>query len=225
VRRADGEPLGDVDAAARVAGHWYVATKPAPLAGAQTTVVWSIDGSVAHEIARVPRAEGGGPNERPESVLLATRADGRALGLLVRGQPIERRNASEMWLVPVDVESGSAGDPVPLAPDDFDGVALHACTDDDAGWTVDLPFDHRQAKLRVDGVTTNLAQPLARLRVGVGRGCVERLASDLDYYGARNVETFVKGKKQTAALTGATIPMAVYTLSPPARFALRCAVK
>jgi hypothetical protein len=227
VRRSDGEPLTEVDAAARVAGHWYVVTKPAQLAGAQTTVIWSLDGSVAHEIARVPRAEGGASNERPESVLLSTRTDGRALGLVVRGQPMERRNASEMWLVPIDVESGGVGEPQALAPDDFEGLVLHACSDDDVGWTLDLPFDHRQGKIHVGATTTSLQQPLARLRIGVGRACIERLASDLDYYGARNVETFVKGKTlaKGAPLAGATIPVAVYTASPPARFALRCLVK
>jgi hypothetical protein len=227
VRRADGEPVPEVEAASRVAGHWYVVTKPAPFSGAQTTVIWSIDGSVAHEVARVARAEGVGANERPEPLLLATRSDGRALGLVVRGQPMERRNASEMWLVPVDVESGSVGDPLPLAADDFDGIALHACTDDDVGWTLDLPFTHRQGKLRVGSTATNLQQPLARLRVGVGHGCIERLASDLDYYGARNAEAFVKGKTPAkgAPLSGATIPVAVYEISPPMRFALRCLVK
>ncbi len=228
MRRADGESLlFDVEAVARVGGRWYVVTKATPFSGPPTMLVWSIDGSVAHEIARVPRAEGGGPNEQPEPVRLATRADGRSLALVVRGQPMERRNASEQWLVPIDIESGTVGDPLPLASDDFDGAPFHACTDDDAGWTLDLPLDRRPGIIHVGGTTTNVAQPLARVRVGAGHSCLERVSSDLDYNGARNVESFVKGKAAAkgAASTGMTIPVAVYTASPPARFALRCSVK
>ena len=227
VRRADGEALSEVDAAARVSGRWFVVTRSTPFVGAQTMVVWSIDGSVAHEIARVPRAEATGGNGQPEAVRLATRVDGRTLGLIVRGQPMERRDASELWLVPIDVENGTVGDPIALAPDELDGSNLHACTDDDTGWTFDVPLDRRPGAIHVGGTSTQLQQPLARVRVAPGHTCLERLASDLDYYGARNADAFVRGKiaAKSSPLMGTTIAVAVYTTSPPARFALRCAVK
>src|SRR5207245_2646276 len=44
VKRLDGEPLGEIDAAIRVAGHWYVTTAQAAHELA-ATVVWLLDGS------------------------------------------------------------------------------------------------------------------------------------------------------------------------------------
>src|SRR5690606_22853933 len=54
IRRADGEPFGEVESAVRVSGRWFVASPSGP-AGTHN-VIWQSEGGVARELTRVPRA-------------------------------------------------------------------------------------------------------------------------------------------------------------------------
>src|SRR5262249_47729254 len=76
IRRADGEPFGEIEGVVRTAGRWFLATPPSVGAPAPVTVIWQVEGAVARELVRVPRALGdGAPSGRTK---LARRSDGRA---------------------------------------------------------------------------------------------------------------------------------------------------
>ena len=122
IRRANGEPLGELDAAVHAAGRWYVATPPPAQAAAQggrlEAIVWQIDGPVARELARIPRIPG--PEGRALSpARLALRTDGRALGYVVDGQPLSERAEATRWVAAIDLDTGAVGDIELLGSIDF----------------------------------------------------------------------------------------------------------
>ncbi len=173
IERADGEPFGEVDAAARVGGRWYIATPPRQGDRAEATV-WQVDGAVAHELARVPRS-----NDRAHGGL-AWRSDGKAIGFFVTGTP---SSWPTRWLVPIDLETGALGDVESLGAQDFgDRPALPACTGDDAGWSLDAPglFPIRLAISGAEPASVSLGAPLVRVRVSGARACIERLGGSVD---------------------------------------------
>lgn len=213
VRRPGGDPFPDVEGAVRAGGRWYLAT----MQGAgelAATVVWLLDGVGAREVARVPR---GGVEGRP-ALHLARRSDGRALGLVVDGQ------AAMRWVVPLDLETGALGDPEPLAPVDLSDRRVTACTGDDAGWSLDVPYP---AAVRVHGppsIDASMSAPFARLRLSREKACVERLMGSLE------------GTTPVAGGRGVTLPLAqrrgsdartidVSVLSARARYPLRCTLR
>ena len=55
VRPPAGDGFQDVEAAARVAGRWYIATPQAP-GELDATVVWLLEGTSGREVARIPRS-------------------------------------------------------------------------------------------------------------------------------------------------------------------------
>ncbi|HEY8040465.1 MAG TPA: hypothetical protein VIF15_11755, partial [Polyangiaceae bacterium] len=177
VRRPGGDAFADVEGAARIAGRWYVATMQS--AGElAASVVWAIDGGVAREIARVPRV---GFEARP-ALHIARRTDGRALGLVVDGQPDAERGTTMRWVVGVDLDSGAVGDPEPLAPVDLSGRTVTACAGDDAGWQVDLPYPGTIRVRSAPAWSAVLQSPVARLRLSRERACVERVLGSVDGY-------------------------------------------
>ena len=101
VRRADGEPLGEIEGIVRASGRWLFATPPGTGTAAPTTTIWQIEGAVARELVRVPRAMNELPNAGPTGARtkLARRSDGRAIGLVVEGQPSVDRasNVCQRW--------------------------------------------------------------------------------------------------------------------------------
>lgn len=189
VRRADGEPFGQVDFATRAAGHWYLATRQA-YGELAASVLWRVDGGMAHEFARVPRAAFD-PRTQPAGVGLARRSDGRAIGLVVDGQPPPDRPFPLRWVLPIDLESGTASEPESLGAADLgDRVAVRLCAAEDAGWILDTAW-RASARIALDtrtGVGTakggTLKNLYARERLSTERACIERLSGTYEPDGA-----------------------------------------
>jgi hypothetical protein len=191
VRRADGEPLGDIESAVRASGRWYLATE-APSArgmGRAESIVWQVDGALARELARIPRTSA--PDGRIASGRLAARSDERTLGFVVDGQPLAERAGPTRWVAGIDLDTGSVVDVDLLGPfylGDQRSIAL--CTADDAGFSLDLPLEGPSAipisvsSRSAHGSPASLFGALhgafARVRLAPSQVCVERLAGSLD---------------------------------------------
>jgi hypothetical protein len=197
VRRAGGEPLGDIDAALHAGGRWYVATSSgAPAAGPFEAVLWQLDGAVARELARIPRT----PlalGDRISSGRLAVRADGGALGYLVEGEPEPGRAEPTRWVAPIDLDTGAIGDIESLGSFGFaDRRSFTACTNDDTGWSFDIPVEQLpnfSVWLTAPGWSGGVHGATVRVRVGPARTCVERVAGTVarssDPFGPRSAPT------------------------------------
>ena len=130
------DAFADVEGATRISGRWYLATHQAP-GELAATVVWRLDGGQARELARVPRA---GIDAR--SLARASpggRTDGR-WGWWSTDRRARTGRLVMRWVVPVDLETGTVGDPEPLAPVDLSDRAVTFCKGEDSGWQVDLPY-------------------------------------------------------------------------------------
>ena len=175
VHRPGGDPFPEVEAAARVNGHWYVATIQA--AGElPATVVWMINDGTAREVARVPRT---GFEARP-ALRIARRTDGHALGLVVDGQPDSQHETVWRWVLGIDLESGAIAEPEPLAPKELNDRAISLCTGDDGGWVVELPYPG-QVRFQVGGHGEfPIHSAIARMRISRERACVERMFGSAD---------------------------------------------
>jgi hypothetical protein len=176
VRRADGEPFVEIEAAVRAGGHWYLATAGA--GGPTSTVLWEVEGGVARELVRLPRAalDGAKPPLR-----LARRVDGRSLGVVVDGQPAADRTVAQRWIAPVDLETATIGAPEHVGSSDFGGATLAACRGDESGWIADLPLSG-SVLLSSQGRSAALRQMLARVRLSTSGACLERLSGTGDLF-------------------------------------------
>lgn len=215
VRRPGGDPFADVEGATRVAGRWYLAT--AQSAGElPATVVWAVDGTSAREIARLPRVGG----ESLTALRLGRRVDGRAVGVVVDGQPAIEGGTSPRWVVGIDLESGAVSDPERLArliPGE--AGASPFCGADDGGWQVDLPSP---ANVRVharSGSVATLQGPLLRLRLTHDHACIERVSGSL---GSDAAALAAMPSAPRAPVEGRTVETAVY--AGRLRRGLRCVV-
>ncbi|HEY1696794.1 MAG TPA: hypothetical protein VGG39_31755 [Polyangiaceae bacterium] len=221
VRRAGGEPLPDVEAAVRAGSRWYLATAE-PAGDVAATVVWMLDGSQAREIARLPRTVA----EPHGGVRLARRMDGRALGVLVDGQPAGDGGPYERWVASVDLETGAVGEPEELAPFDLSDRSIAFCTGDDSGWQVDLPYP---GTVRIENGTRGdylFQNALARMRLSTRRACVERLAGamqalpqDAPWVQARSTRPF---GRDPLTRRGDVRTIDVEFTSSRMRYAIRC---
>jgi hypothetical protein len=183
IRRADGEPFGEIDTAMRAGGRWWVVT-PGHAGERNESVVWQVEGPIARELARVPRT---GANGRPSTPRLAWKSDGRALGLVVDGSPSGDRSGPTRWVVAIDPESGALGGVEPLGSSDLgDRASLAACGGDENGWRLDLPA---QFPIAISPASTptapaetmgSLHGALARMLISESRACVSRLTGALD---------------------------------------------
>jgi hypothetical protein len=231
LHRGDNEPFGQVDAAVRAAGHWYLLTPQGP-GELPAAVVWRVDFGAATELARVPRTTLDG---RPAPGRLARRADGRAVGVLVEGQSAERSSALR-WVVPIDLESGTAGEPEPLGAADLgDRAEVGVCTGEETGWVLDAPWNSTvRIGLGKEAAPTEACPPgrlcssglvdarpvtnlYGRFRVTRAGACLERLSGTLDM-GSSGTDGLRKGPTQTH--DAPSLPLSV--LSGRDRFALRC---
>jgi hypothetical protein len=229
IRRADGEPFADVDFAIHSGGHWYLVTREAK-DEPRAAVVYRVDGSEAHEFARVPRAPFEG--RAAPAPRLAHRTDGRAIGVVVDGQDGLR------WVLPLDVETGGRGEPEPLGSADLaDRSQLLPCTDEETGWVLDTTWNGAtwSAKAHIDvgaGRTSfHLGYLFVRARLSAQRGCLEQLAGTYESDAEGDVSV-ARGRSGSAASganrtspgaeahPGASLPVSV--LQGHARYPLRC---
>ncbi len=231
VRRADGEPFADLDFAIRVAGHWYVVTEQAT-GEPHAAVVYRIDGSEAREFARVPRAS---LETRPPLPRLARRSDGRAIGVVVEGQPSPD---NVRWVLPLDIETGAPGEPEPLGSADLgDRSKVLPCTDEDSGWVLDTTWSGPawSAQARVDPGRGRRAFYLrslyVRVRLSARQACVEEVsgteadAGDTISVAAIRPEIGGGAARSGAAAAPAAHPRAsllVSVLQGHSRYPLRC---
>lgn len=178
VHRLDGAVIGEIDAAVRMQGHWYVAaTSPGDYS---TLILYEVEGGLARELARIPRAAQDG---RPAQARLARREGGRTVGVVIDGQPQTVGAAATQWVLPVDIDSGSIGEPEALGSVDLGGKNVGICTGHDSAWVIDerwpastisVKFD---AKKKDDAPITfhpSTSGFLARLHVTRGGACLER---------------------------------------------------
>jgi hypothetical protein len=214
VQRPGGDPLPEAEGAVRIGGRWYLVTAQAP-AELSATVIWRLEGSAARELARVPR---GGFETRPP-LHLARRSDGKALGLVVEGQPDVQRGGL-LWVSGVDLETGAVGDPQPLAPIDLSDRTVSVCAGDDAGWQIDLPYPGAVRLHAGAGWSSSLQGVMARMRLSPERACVERVLGSADAYASSAPET--PSGAFRVATNGAGRSVDVSLLSARTRFLLRC---
>jgi hypothetical protein len=170
IHRADGDVFPDIEAALQFGGRWYVASAQGS-SQASATVVWQVDGDSAREIARLPRA---GPEGR-SNVHLARRAEGRAIGVAIEGRP-DATKPARLWVDSIDPETGEVGEPEPLAPLDFGGGPLAACTGDDDGWQVESSYAGNVDLDVGPGPGLSLQAPIVAMRLSATRACVARFA-------------------------------------------------
>ena len=218
LRRADGEPFAEIDAAARVAGHWYLATPQGP-GELPAEVLWQVEGSVARELSRVGRSAVDG---KPVGTRLARRSDGKALGLVVDGQPPVDRTVSVRWVLPVDIESGAHAEPESLGLSDLsDRSAVLPCAGDEVGWVLDSSIT-TGARVRLGEREDGLGNPYARLRLSHTRACIERLSGTMETLPPAALDVLWRRGASGARgrQGGTTIP--VSALSARARLPLRC---
>jgi len=146
IHREDGQALGDLESAVRMAGRWYLATsEPATTPGqAQTlawTGIWVVEAGQAREVVRLPRATF--DSSRAPAVRLARRADGRMLAAIVDGTPATEgaqrptRWENQTWALPIDASAGTVGEPERLGLSDGSGKTQRVCGPEDGGWVAD----------------------------------------------------------------------------------------
>ncbi len=224
IKRGDGEPLGEVESAVRENGRWYCDSAPRQ-GGRAESVVWQVDGAAARELARLPRT--GAPDGRLSSARLATREDGRALGLVVDGQPLAERPGATRWVVPIDLDTGAVGEVELLGP--FDLAAQRAvtlCTSDDAGFTLDVGLNGNSAlpiEISARGTPVGpLVGAVARLRLAPSRACIERLAGSV---GAPVEKGALRPQPATGASGASIIAALTEAADGNARRVFRCGVR
>lgn len=223
VRRADGEPFGEIDGVVRAGGRWFIATPPGAGVTAPTTVIWQVEGTVARELVRVPRAFGESTNTSSTRTKLARRSDGRAIGLVTDGQPNAERASSIRWILPIDLESGALGEPEPLGYTDLAGRTLDACTDDLVGWVLDAPLPS-SVRVRLPQGSGVLNSTYARLRLTTERGCLERLTGNYDGQSQDRAAHLARPGAPTR--TGVLRPgeLLATAISMQTRFPLKCSI-
>jgi hypothetical protein len=228
--RADGEPFGEIEAFARAAGRWFFAASVSGGQAAPATAIWQVDGAVARELARVPRA-GLGEGGRAGGSRIARRSDGRAIGLVVDGQATAERPTSVRWVIPIDLESGQLGEPESLGYTDFAGRTLDACTDDLVGWVLDTPVilgssGSASIRVRVPQGAGSIHSVSARMRLTGSRACIERIAGTYD---GQSPERAAQLLRPGGSLRGAPVlrpgELLATAVSAQTRYALKCTLQ
>jgi hypothetical protein len=235
IRRADGEPLGDVESAVRTSGRWYLATEAPSARGMARaeSIVWQVDGGFARELARIPRTSA--PDGRIASGRLAARGDGRALGFVVDGQPLAERTGPTRWAAGIDLDTGSVVDVELLGPFYLgDQRVISLCGADEGGFALDLPLEgpsaipisvsYRTARGSPASSSGALHGAFARVRLAPSQACVERLAGSLE--GSAIARETPSRSSPSTSLAG--VPVAVILKSGAdgkSRSLLRCSVR
>ena len=231
IHRIDGEPFVQIEAAVRAAGRWFIVTPGVTSTNAPLTTVWQVDGSVARELVRIPRASL--DTNRPTGTRLARRSDGRAIGLVVDGQATAERTTLTRWVLPIDLESGQLGEPEPLGYSDLGGRTLEACSDDIVGWVFDTGLNATTLRMRLPSSSGSMHSLYARVRLTSTRTCVERVAGMFDGQTADRAAALARAGGRVAptsasASTGASTARSGEIIATAygnqSRFALRCTV-
>jgi len=225
LRRMDGEPFGEIEAYVRAAGRWFFATPVYSPTAAPATAIWQVDGAVARELVRIPRA-GLGEGGRSAQSKLARRSDGRAIGLVVDGQQPADRQTAIRWVLPIDVDSGQLGEPEPLGFNDLAGRVLDACSDDLVGWVLDAPLVlGSNIRVKLPAGTGSIHSAYGRVRLTSSRACVERIAGTYDGQSTERAAQLTRGaagaKGNVSLKPGELIATA---MSAQNRYALKCTV-
>jgi len=216
-RPAGGDAFPLIEAAVRSGGRWYVASTQRP-GEPEATLLWAIDGASGHELGRVPRLVF---PVRP-AVRLARRGDGRAIGIMLEGEP-ELNRGTSLWVAPFDVDSGTLGEPERMANFDLVDRTEPLCTGDDTGWEVDVPYP-AEVEVAVGGWSATLQGVMARARVMPNRACIDRLFGSSGAYASSPPGAFAPRLVAAPAGGGAGHPRTfdVSVLSARTRFPLRC---
>jgi hypothetical protein len=185
------------------------------------SIVWQIDGPIARELARVPRAA---MDARPIGARLARRSDGRAIGFVVDGQPAPDRAGASRWVLPIDVESGALGEPEPLGAADLgDRDLLTLCSEDDTGWVLDTPLNVGTRVAMGGHHLASLSSVDARVRMTSARACVERIVGTMPSVLSSEQVSLLTRTGRSAPAVG--IPVIAVTSAVRAmqlRYPLRC---
>ena len=181
---SDGESFDEIDAAIRMRGRWFMLadTESLPQAGVE---VWEADGATAHEFVSVPRSFN--VDRQAQPARLAARSDGRAIALIVDGQPLANRpNTPIRWALSIDADDATIGSLEPLGVEDFadNHRAVSLCSGDEAGWIFDLAWPSATSgsisaipiQVTIGGNVRPIRTPYARVRATSTAVCIERLA-------------------------------------------------
>jgi hypothetical protein len=213
VVRSDRQPLGAFEDAMRLGGRWIFATAQGS-GKISATIVWTIEDGVMRELARIPRSALGA---RPP-VRLARRSDVDVVGLVVDGQVDAASRRSMLWVVPIALGSGVVDEPEELVPTRLGGSSVPACSLEDSGWVVEMPYPGI-VRLALDRRWARLYSPLSRLRVSRNGACLEGLLGALESAPERPALGHVSEDQRELA-THRTID--VGALSPVSLRSLRC---
>jgi len=220
IHRADGEPFVEIDAVTRAAGRWFIATPPPAGVSSPVTTIWQVDGAVARELVHVTRAAV--DSGRPTGARLARRSDGRAIGLVVDGQPTAERSTATRWVLPIDLETGQLGEPESLGYTDLAGRTLEACTDDVVGWGFDTTLPGT-ARIRLPQGAGSMHALYVRVRLTTTRACVERVAGMYDGQSADRAAQLTRGGARPAGAPPLKPGELIATaFAAQGRYALRC---
>jgi hypothetical protein len=141
--------------------------------GAQT-VIWRLDASRARVLARIPRMTATG-QAAPTSLI--RRAHGGQVGLLARGVGSTGASEQEIFVLPLDPETGQVGDLLRLGPPDLGGRPAPACSDEDDGWV----FEHTPPAAPTMALepAKNMGSVTLRVRAEPGQVCIEAAQGEL----------------------------------------------
>jgi hypothetical protein len=214
VARPGGEPFADVESAVHVGGRWYIVTA-GDTGDAPASVVWEVDGGWARERVRVSRAGTDGHAE----ARLARRTDGRALALVVEGQPDVGRPPG-LWVTSLDLESRAAAEPEVVASVPNRSPAI--CTIDDTGWEFDIPYSGAIELEGRGGWDSPLQTPLVHVRASRDRFCIDRVTGAVGAFSATAPAALsdAHGTTMPTPARAGTVDVSVF--SARARFGLRC---
>ncbi|MEO7112256.1 MAG: hypothetical protein ABI183_17555 [Polyangiaceae bacterium] len=184
IRRADDEPFESVDGAIRMRGRWFLLGDSETFTSSGITI-WEADGATAHEFVSIPRAYESSDRDHSPPAILAARSDGRAIGILVDGQPLAARpNTPIRWALSIDADDATIGALEPLGDEDFaDRSNISICSGDEAGWVFDMAWPATTTSAitaTIHGMTRPLRTPYARVRATGSSMCIERLAGQYD---------------------------------------------
>jgi hypothetical protein len=219
IRRSDDDSFESIDSAIRMRGRWFLLGDSETFSNGIT--IWEADGATAHEFASIPRAfANGNDRDRAAPAVLAARSDGRAVGVIVEGQPLAARpNTPVRWALSVDADDATIGALDPLGDEDFaDRKNISICTGDEAGWLFDMPWPVTTGvlTLNVHGSPRPLRTPYVRVRVTGSSVCIERLAGQYD----APPEWLAKPRSNLSHAEAQSIDVAA--ISAHLRYGLRC---